>query len=127
VAVANNYAGHEKAILTRLAEAREHYGVAPTQERPAVASELDGVLVSALMLAERYPDLRADAQFRDLAYEIAGTKNRIAVERMRYNELAGLLNTRLRQQPWRLAAHGLAPRRYYEAPASSLEEPSLGL
>ena len=112
---------------TRLFEAREHYGVASTQERPQVAAELDGVLLNALMLAERYPDLRADAQFRDLAYEISGTKNRIAVERMRYNELAGLLNTRLRQQPWRLAALGLEPRGFYEASAESLEEPELGL
>ncbi len=126
-AVTRSYASHEKEILSSLFEAREHYGLAATRERPEAAMELDGVVVSALMLAERYPNLRADAQFRDLAHEIAGTKNRIALERMRYNELAGFLNTRIRQQPWRLASFAIAPHSYYEAPADSLADPDLGL
>ena len=58
---------------------------------------------------------------------LTGTKNRIAVERKRYNDAVAALNTRLGQIPWRLAASGIVPRAYYEADESQLVEPELAL
>ena len=92
-----------------------------------LTGNVDGVVTRALSLAESYPELKADQQFRDLSFEIAGTKNRIALERKRYNDLVGAFNTRLRQMPWPLVAQGLEQRTYYQAPAEKLEEPALEL
>ena len=78
------------------------------------------MLANVLALAESYPELKADAQFRDLSYEIAGSQNRIALERQRYNEIVGLLNARLRQIPWSLVADGFESAAFYEAPREQL-------
>lgn len=125
VRVANRYAGHEKEILDNLFQARARYAEASQQEKPAIAGDVDGILARALALSESYPDLKADRSFRDLSYEIAGTKNRISLERKRYNELVGAFNMRLRQVPWRFASSGLEPRLYFEADEASLREPEL--
>ena len=61
----------------------------------------------------------------DLSYEIAGTKNRISVERKRYNDLVGTLNTRLRQVPWSLVAWNIDAREFYAAPSDQLVEPEI--
>jgi LemA protein len=126
-AVARTYAGHEKQVFENLAASRARYAGADPASKPRVASALDGAVVNVLALAERYPELRADQHYRDLAYEIAGTKNRIAVERHRYNELVGLLNARLRQLPWSLVAQGFEAREFYEPPSDQLTEPDLAL
>ncbi|HEY8153681.1 MAG TPA: LemA family protein [Myxococcota bacterium] len=127
VAVAKRYAEHEAGILEKLASARAAYAGASADQRPRIAGEVDGVLSNVLALAESYPDLKADQQFRDLSYEIAGTQNRIALERQRYNETVGLLNARLRQLPWSLLADGIDGAAYYEAPREQLADPKLAL
>jgi len=111
VSLTREYAEHEKEILERLIEARTRYAAAPVTEKPRVAAELDTALT----------------QFLDLSYEIAGTKNRIAVERKRYNDAVGALNTRLRQVPWRFVAFDVEPREFYAAPEERLAEPDLAL
>ena len=60
-------------------------------------------------------------------FEIAGTKNRIAVERMRYNALVGHFNTKIKQLPWSLVAGNFEPRSYYDAPDEKLSEPVLDI
>jgi LemA protein len=127
VGVTLRYATHEKDVLQKLFDSRARYVAASAQDGPRVAERLDGDIVQVLAIAENYPELKADGQFRDLSYEIAGTKNRIAVERQRYNEIVGLLNTRLRQLPWSLVAFGLDEREFYQAPGETLAEPDLGL
>jgi len=125
--VANRYVDHERAVLASLFEARERYLESGSDARPARAAAVDGAVTELLALGEAYPELRADAQYRDLTYEIAGTKNRIAVERKRYNDAVAALNTRLRQLPWRLAAAGIDTRAFYQADATRLAEPELDL
>ena len=61
-----------------------------------------------------------------LAAEIVGARNRVAVERGRYNAAVGALNERLDQFPWRLVRGSLAPREYFEAPRA-LADPALEL
>ena len=126
-AVAKRYAEHEAGILGKLAEARAAYAGSSASQRPRIAGQVDGVLSNVLALAESYPNLQADQQFRDLSYEIAGTQNRIAVERMRYNEMVGLLNARLRQLPWSLLAGDIQPAEFYQAPDEKLVDPELDL
>jgi LemA protein len=126
-AVARRYAEHEAGILAKLADARAAYAGASESQRPRIAGQVDGVLSNVLALAESYPDLKADQQFRDLSYEIAGSQNRIAIERMRYNEMVGLLNARLRQWPWSLLAADLQPAQFYQAPEEKLADPDLAL
>ena len=126
-AVAKRYAEHERSVLDQLFTSRAAYTKATAVRRPEAAAELDGALSSVLALAERYPDLKADRQYRELAYEIAGTKNRIAVERGRYNELVGSLNTRLQQIPWRWVASGIEERAFYQPPEEKTVEPELDL
>lgn len=127
VAVTNRYAEHEKAILGKLVQARERYLEASPRERPELAGDIDGAMLGVLAIVEQYPDLKADRQYRDLAYEIAGTKNRIAVERGRYNESIGVLNTRLRQVPWMFVAMEIEPRIFLEVEQSNLAEPQLDI
>jgi LemA protein len=127
VAVAERYVDHEKQVLEALFASREAYTKASTDSKPEAAAAIDGAVFEVLALAEAYPDLRADGQYRELSYEIAGTKNRIAVERGRYNELVGRLNTRLDQIPWVLVASGFEKRAFYEPPPENLEEPDLEL
>lgn len=126
-AVARRYAEHEAGVFEQLAQARAAYAGASESEKPKLAGQVDGVLANVLALAESYPELKADAQYRDLAYEIAGTQNRIALERQRYNELVGILNARLRQIPWSLVGGGVESAAFYEAPRDQLEDPELVL
>ena len=126
-AVARRYAAHEAGVFEKLAAARAAYAGASADAKPRLAGEVDGVLANVLALAESYPDLKADQQFRDLSYEIAGSQNRIALERQRYNEIVGLLNARLRQMPWSLVAGGFESASFYEAPREQLGDPDLEL
>jgi len=126
-AVARRYAAHEAGVLEKLAAARAAYAGANADAKPRLAGQVDGVLANVLALAESYPDLKADQQFRDLSYEIAGSQNRIALERQRYNEIVGVLNARLRQVPWSLVADGLESASFYEAPREQLADPDLEL
>ena len=126
-AVASRYAAHEQDTLVKLADSRAAYAHASAAAKPRLAGELDGAMVHVLALAESYPELKADRQFTDLAYEIAGTQNRIALERQRYNEIVGERNARLRQLPWSLLANGMTARAFYEPPETTLDDPDLGL
>src|SRR5437016_14345526 len=87
VEVTKGYATHEREIFDHVADARARLIAGGTREqRIEAANELSGALGRLLAIAERYPDLKANQQFARLSDELAGTENRIAVERMRYNE-----------------------------------------
>ena len=95
VSVVQGYAAHEKEVLTKVAEARANVaGIKATPELindPAafakfqkVQGELGGALARLLAVSENYPQLKADANFRDLQAQLEGTENRIAVARRAY-------------------------------------------
>jgi LemA protein len=98
-------AAFEKETFTNVAEARSRaaQATAATQSAPTDAASLQrfqaaqeqlGSSLSKLMVVvERYPELRATQNFRDLQAQLEGTENRIAVERMRFNEAAQSFNT----------------------------------
>ena len=87
VETVKGYAEHETELFTEIAEARTKYFQANTPaDKARAASGLEGVLSRLLVLRETYPELKAQEGFLRLQDELAGTENRIAVERQRYNE-----------------------------------------
>src|SRR5690242_12200353 len=105
VEVTRGYASHEKEIFERVADARARLLSAGSRdEKIEAAGELSGALGRLLAIAERYPDLKANQQFARLSDELAGTENRIAVERMRYNDAVRAYNTFIKSFPTALYA-----------------------
>lgn len=96
------------------------------QQFEQAQSQLSSALSRLLVTVERYPDLKANANFRDLQVQLEGTENRITVERQRFNETARQYNTAIRQFPTALVARfgNFASRPYFEgAPGSATPPP----
>jgi LemA protein len=118
VETVKGYASHEKELFENIAKSREKYFSAGTRAGKIEATnELGGFLSRLLMLQERYPDLKANENFRDLQVALEGTENRINVARTRYNEAARLLNTYHRQffGSFFCKRAGVEPVEYFEA------------
>jgi len=109
------YATHEEDVLTKVTEARTKAtsvnvdeGVvqdeASFQRFQAAQRELSGALGRLLAVAENYPQLKADANFRDLQAQLEGTENRITVARSRYIEAVQAYNVIIRSFPSNLTA-----------------------
>ncbi len=119
VATVRGYAGHEEKIFTEVAAARSRLLTAGSpQQKAEAAAGLNGALGRLLAISERYPNLKADQNFIRLQDELAGTENRIAVARTRYNTAVRGYNAAIRQFPGSLFAGslGLEKREYFEAP-----------
>jgi len=88
---------------------------------------MSSALSRLLALSERYPDLKADQQFARLSDELAGTENRIATERRRYNDAVREYNTLVRSFPTMLTARatGFTPQKYFEAPEAAQQVPAV--
>ena len=128
VEVTRGYAAHEKEIFVHVADARARLLSAGSRdEKIAAAGELGTALGRLLAIAERYPDLKANQQFARLSDELAGTENRIAVERMRYNEAVRAYNSAIKSFPTVLYANafGFKPQKYFEAPEEAKKVPKV--
>ncbi|MDO8793807.1 MAG: LemA family protein [Vicinamibacterales bacterium] len=98
-------AEQEKSVFTAIAEARARLGGAKTpEETMAAANQQSSALSRLLVVMENYPQLKSNETFNRLMDELAGTENRIAVERMRYNERVQEYNTMRRQFPSNVTA-----------------------
>ena len=87
ISTVKGYAAHERGILEEVTRLRSQWGQAATvQDKVAAANSLSGALSRLLLVSENYPNLKADQNFLALQSQLEGTENRIAVERMRYNE-----------------------------------------
>lgn len=120
VATVKGYAAHEEKIFTGIAEARSKLLAAQGPQQKAEASAaVTGSLGRLLAVAENYPELKANENFIRLQDELAGTENRIAVARGRYNKSVKAFNRDIRQFPGSLFAPGmgLEKREYFEPPA----------
>jgi LemA protein len=95
------YMAHEEKVISEVADARTKYGTAPagSAEKIEASNELESALSRLLVVMEQYPDLKADKSVTALMDELAGTENRIAVERRRYNESATDFNKYIAQFP----------------------------
>lgn len=128
VETVKGYARHEEAVFKELADARSRYaGAATPQEKMAAAGQLESALGRLLVVVENYPNLKADQRFAQLQDELAGTENRIAVERMRYNQAVRRYNATIRRLPYNILASlfNFQPREYFEATGGAQEAPKV--
>jgi LemA protein len=128
VEVTKGYAAHEKEIFDHIADARSRLINAGSRDQKIdAANDLGSALSRLLVVAERYPDLKADQQFARLSDELAGTENRIATERRRYNEAVREYNTTIQSVPTNFTARmfGFTPQKYFEAPKEAQQVPKV--
>lgn len=122
------YANHEQEVITSITEARAQMGSANSPQEQAVANDaLTGALSRLLVVVENYPNLKADANFRQLMDELAGTENRLAVAREDYNNEVQQFNKHVKRFPGNLVAgmFGFEQKEYFKAAAGADKAPSI--
>ena len=131
VNTAKGYAEFERETLTQVTEARSKatsVTIDPTNVTPEQMAQfqeaqagVSSALARLLAVFERYPDLKANENFKELINELERTENRINVERNRFNETLRPYNTEIRQFPTKFAAGilGFETKTYFEAEAGS--------
>jgi LemA protein len=127
-------AAFEKDTFTQVTQARARAGQVTSQVAgapPATQADLDkfqqaqaqlgGALSRLMVVVEKYPDLKATQNFRDLQAQLEGTENRITVERMRFNEAAQAFDTKLQSFPTNIIA-GFFGGKFKEKPYFKAQE-----
>lgn len=137
VATVKGYAEHESATLENVIAARAkatQMTVDPanlSEEAIAKFNEAQGELSTALgrllLIQENYPDLKANQQFSELQAQLEGTENRIATERMKFNDAAKVYNTMIRKFPDNIIASifGFEKKGYFEAQTGAETAPKV--
>ena len=128
VETVKGYAKQEQTIFTEIANARAKLaGAASVGEKADGYNQLEGALSRLLVIVENYPDLKSNQNFIRLQDELAGTENRIAVARKRYNDKVRVYNTRIRRFPGSMIANsmGVEVREYFEIEESARVTPKV--
>ena len=137
VATVKGYAAHESETLESVVAARAkatQVTVDPANLTPealeqfnTAQGELSSALGRLLLIQENYPDLKANQNFMELQAQLEGTENRIATERMKYNEAAQAFNTGIRRFPDNIVASifGFEKKGYFEAQAGAETAPKV--
>ena len=128
VETVKGYAAHEKELFVQVTEARSRVGgAANIPDKIGANNQLSSALSRLLLVVERYPDLKANTNFIRLQDELAGTENRIAVERRRYNEMVKTFNIKIRRFPTNLIAgmFGFEKATFFEVPKERQEAPKV--
>ena len=122
------YAAHEEGVFKDIADSRARLLAAKTPEETIqAANQQTGALGRLLAISENYPQLRANEQFNRLMDELAGTENRIAVERQRYNDRIQEYNTATKQFPANVTAKvfGFKEYPFFQAPPEATQVPKV--
>jgi LemA protein len=129
VETVKGYAKQEQTVFGDIARARSALLSSGTPEQKIAANrQLDGALGRLLLIVENYPQLKSNENFMRLQDELAGTENRIAVERKRYNDTLQDFNTYVQQFPHNIFANwaGFKPNNaYFTASEGSREAPKV--
>ena len=130
-------AAFEQETLTQVIEARARatqVTIDPTnmtaenmQQFQAAQGELSSALSRLMVVVEKYPELRATQNFRDLQVELEGTENRISTERRKFNEVAQSFNTYIRRFPQNFITgmFGFTARPYFESMEGAEKAPEV--
>ncbi len=129
VETVKGFAAHEETVFGDIAKARSALMNAQTpQNKIAANGQLDSALSRLLLIVENYPQLKSNENFLRLQDELAGTENRIAVERKRYNDSVQAYNTYIGQFPNNIFARWAGFQRndaYFQASQASREAPKV--
>jgi LemA protein len=122
------YMAQEQTIFSQIADARTRYAGAQTpDEKAAAGSDVETALGRLLVIMENYPNLRSIETVTTLMDELAGTENRINIERQRYNTSVQDYNTTIKRFPTNLLASmfGFESRQYFEADTGASTAPKV--
>jgi len=125
------FADHEKELLTEVTRLRSQWGEAKaagnTEQSVKTAGMLEGALSRLMVVVERYPDIKSNHNFLALQEELAGTENRISVERRRYNEAVAAYNVGIRKFPGNMMANmfGFEKKEAFEAAPEAATAPKV--
>jgi len=129
VQTVQGFAGHETAVFDDVAKARTQYLNAQTPtDKIAASNQLYGMELKVLALQENYPQLKSNENFLQLQDELAGTENRIAVERKRYDDAIQAYNTYIGLFPQSIVAGWSGFKRndaYFNAPPAAQQVPKV--
>ncbi len=122
------FAAQEKEIIQSVSDARAKLaGAAGPAAKAEANGELNGALSRLLVVVENYPQLKSDANFRQLMDELSGTENRIAVARQDYNNAVQSFNTKIRSFPTNMLAGmmGFSAKEYFRADEGAKQVPQV--
>lgn len=122
------FTDQERSVLTEVTRLRSQWSEATTPNQQAgIAGQLEGALGRLMVVMENYPELRSNQNFLALQDELAGTENRVATERRRYNEAVQAYNTAVQRFPANIVAGfaGFTQRDFFEAVAAAEEAPAV--
>lgn len=128
VETVRGYAQHESDVFTAVADARSRLGGAiqsgDVGQMAAANQQLNGALGRLIAIAEAYPQLKANENFRALQDQLEGTENRIATARQDYNSAVQTYNAYIRRFPQLITAKilGKKPRQYFELTSAAAAE-----
>ena len=129
VETVKGYAKHEKAVFDDIASARAAMmGAGSRADKINASNQLEGAISRLLVVTEAYPQLKADQNYARLMDELAGTENRLAVARNRYNEAVQRYNGDVRGIPgawWAKIGGFPSQKEYFKADASSRAAPKV--
>ena len=131
VQTVKGYAAHESGVFEEVTRARAGVAAAAAGDDVPAKAAADAALQQALVkvnaVAEAYPDLKADANFRDLQDQLAKTEDQIAFARQYYNDATAQLNQSVRTIPWMFfsGVAGVKEREFYDAPTEHTAAPGV--
>lgn len=128
VEIVKGYAKHEREVFIEVTKARSRVAGATTPSQTIEGNnQLTAALSRLLLVVERYPNLKANENFIRLQDELAGTENRIAVERMRYNEAVLKYDKLVQYFPSNIIARifGFTEAPYFAAPEEAKQPPKV--
>ncbi|MDO5725621.1 MAG: LemA family protein [Tissierellia bacterium] len=128
VETVKGYADHESEVFIKVTEARSKVMKARTPEEYAEANEqLDRAMVDINAVAEAYPDLKANENFLSLQAELTSIENKLATERLRYNDNVKVYNVEVKKFPKKIFANilGFGPREYFQINEADKEAPKV--
>ncbi|MGB2993585.1 MAG: LemA family protein [Paenisporosarcina sp.] len=128
VETVKGFAKQEKDVIDSVTEARARLaGAGSPQDQAEANDELSGALSRLLVVVENYPELKSDANFRQLMDELAGTENRLSVARQDYNNEVADFNRKVKRFPGALLAgiFGFDEKEYFKADAAAQDAPKI--